>query len=125
MADPIQALRFPIAVDPDLGRVREEHELDAYVRQLIRQVLLTNPGERINRPDFGAGVRRLLFAPANPATASLAQTMIQQALDQWLGTLIVVEGVEAAAEHEKLLVTVVYALRGHGGRRFLNVEVTV
>jgi phage baseplate assembly protein W len=125
MATRLQALAFPIAVDAALGRLREEHDLDDYVRQLIRQVLLTNPGERINRPDFGAGVRRLLFAPASPASAALAQTMIGQALDTWMGTVIIVDEVKAEADNEKLLVTVVYTVRARGERRFLNLEVTL
>ncbi len=49
--------------------------------QLIRQVLLTAQGEGINRPEFGAGVRRLVFAPLSAATASLAQTTIYEALE--------------------------------------------
>ena len=122
--DRFDAIHFPFQIDRGLGRLREVHDLDTYVRQLIRQVLLTSPGERINRPDFGAGVRRLVFAPLSPATASLAQTMITQALDAWLGTLIQTEEVRAEAVDARLEVTVVYVVRARGERRFLNVEVT-
>ena len=89
-------------------------------------MLLTSPGERINRPDFGAGVRRLVFAPLSVATASLAQTTIYQALDTFLGTLIRVENVIAnGSQPGRLDITVTYLLRARGERRFLNVEVTV
>jgi phage baseplate assembly protein W len=88
-------------------------------------VLLTAPGERINRPEFGAGVRRLVFAPLSPATASLAQTTIYQALTAWLDALIRVEDVRAQTiEPGRLDITVTYLLRARGERRFLNVEVT-
>lgn len=121
-----QAIHHPLAVAPASGRLRQETDYEAYIKQLIRQVLLTAPGERINRPEFGAGVRRLVFAPLSPATASLAQTIIYQALTTWLGTLIRVDNVEATArEPGRLDIVVTYLLRARGERRFLNVEVTV
>ncbi|MEE8523774.1 MAG: GPW/gp25 family protein, partial [Thermoanaerobaculia bacterium] len=98
---------------------------EEYIRQLIRQVLLTAPGERVHRPDFGAGLRRLVFAPNSPATASLTQTTVYQALTTWLGQLIEVEDVQAQAHGERLEITIAYLIRARGERRFLNVEVTL
>lgn len=121
-----QAIHHPLAISAKSGRLRQETDYDAYIRQLIRQVLLTAPGERINRPEFGAGVRRLIFAPLSPATASLAQTTIYQALTTWLDSLIRVENVLAeVSEPGRLDITVTYILRARGERRFLNVEVAV
>lgn len=105
--------------------MQREPDYDAYIRQLILQVLFTAPGERINRPDFGAGVRRLVFAPNGPGTASLAQTSIYQALSTWLGRLIQVHAVEAGAEDEKLLIRVEYSVLQTRERRFLNIETTL
>jgi phage baseplate assembly protein W len=121
-----QAIYHPVSIAAASGRLRQETDYEAYVRQLIRQVLLTAPGERINRPEFGAGVRRLVFSPLSPATASLAQTTVYEALTAWLGTLIRVENVEAtASEPGRLDIEVTYLLRARGERRFLNVEVVV
>jgi phage baseplate assembly protein W len=117
--------RFPAGVDRSGGRLAEEADYDAYVRQLIRQVLLTARGERINRPDFGAGVRRLIFAPLSDATAMLARTMIYEALTRWLATIIAVESVEARADQSKLEVTVIYRVIAHGERRYLNETVVL
>lgn len=120
-----QGIRYPLEIAGGSGRLRLETDYEAYIRQLIRQVLLTAPGERINRPEFGAGVRRLVFAPLSPATASLAQTTIYQALTTWLDALIRVEDVRARALLPgRLDITVTYLLRARGERRFLNVEVT-
>jgi phage baseplate assembly protein W len=124
--DLFQAIYHPIAISAKSGRLRQETDYEAYIRQLIRQVLLTAPGERINRPEFGAGVRRLVFAPLSPATASLAQTTIYQALTTWLDSLIRVEDVQAAASVPgRLDISITYILRARGQRRFLNVEVAV
>jgi len=121
----LHALRYPFAIDAGGGRAAEEGDYDSYVRQLIRQVLLTAPGERINRPDFGAGVRRMVFAPNSPAVASLAQTFVHQALTRWLGTVIKLEQVAVAAEEEKLLITIRYLVLQRGETRVLNEEVTL
>ncbi len=118
-------IRFPFAIVSGLGRLAREDDYEQYIRQLIRQVLFTAPGERINRPDFGAGVRRLVFAPNSPGTASLAQTRIFQALTTWLGTLIRTDDVQAEAYNERLNISIAYTILARGERRFLNLEVTL
>lgn len=125
MTEVLHAIKYPFAIDAGGGRATEEGDYEAYIRQLIRQVLMTAPGERINRPDFGAGVRRMVFAPNNPATASLTQTLIYQALSRWLATVIKVEEVAVSAEQEKLLITVHYMVIQRGTSRILNEEVTI
>lgn len=125
MKTTITAIRFPFAIDDRLGRLAQENNYEQYIKQLIRQVLLTAQGERINRPDFGAGVKRLIFAPNSPATASLTQTLIYQALTTWLGTLIRTDDVKAEADNERLNITIVYTILAQQERRFLNLEVTL
>jgi phage baseplate assembly protein W len=118
-------IHFPFAIDAQLGRLAQERDYDEYIKQLILQVLFTAEGERINRPDFGAGVKRLVFAPNSVATASLAQTIIFQALTTFLGTLIRTESVTAEAADERLNIAIVYTVLARNQRRFLNVEVTL
>ena len=125
MTEILHALKYPFAIDAGGGRAAEESDYEAYIRQLIRQVLMTAPGERINRPNFGAGVRRMVFAPNNPATASLTQTLIYQALNQWLGSVIKVEEISVSAENETLLITIHYMIIQRGVTRVLNEEVTI
>jgi len=125
MSDTLHALRFPFAIDAGGGRAAEEGDYEAYVRQLIRQVLLTAPGERINRPDFGAGLRRMVFAPNSPAIASLTQTFVFQALTRWLGSVIKVEQVTVTAEEATLHVTLRYLVLQRGEVRVLNEEVAL
>jgi phage baseplate assembly protein W len=125
MADlPFTSLRYPIAVDPARGRLGQEQDYDAHVEQLVRQVLLTAPGERINRPDFGCGVKRLVFAPGGEVAATLAQAIIYQALTKWLGNVIGVFEVTVRAEDSALIIRVGYAVKAIGQRRYLNLEVT-
>ena len=123
MNAPLHALRFPFGIDRGGGRAAETQDYEAYVRQLIRQVLLTAPGERINRPDFGAGIRRMVFAPNSPTVASLAQTFVYQALTRWLSTVIKLEAVHVQAREESLLIEVRYLVIQRGEVRTLNEEV--
>jgi uncharacterized protein len=79
-----------------------------YIRDLIHQVLFTAPGERVNRPTFGSGVLQLVFAPNSVDLGAATQMLVQSALQEWLGNLIVVHEVEVITEDEKLRVNVAY-----------------
>jgi uncharacterized protein len=121
---PIDAIQYPVSVDRALGQLKQEHDYDRYVAQLIRQVLLTSPGERAHRPDFGAGLRRMVFAPLGTNTASLLQTTIFQNLNRWLGGIITVQNVTVESQPGILLATVLYVVKARGTQRVLNLEVT-
>ena len=125
MRELFHSIRFPVAIDRGLGKVSDEDRYAAHVDQLIRQVLLTNPGERINLPDFGCGLRRMVFAPNNPAAASLLKVTVLQALDRWLGTVIKVEDAEVGAVEETLTVRLRYVILARQERRYLNLEVAL
>jgi phage baseplate assembly protein W len=121
--EPVDAIQFPISIDRALGQLKRERDYDRYVAQLIKQVLLTSPGERAHRPDFGAGLRRMVFAPNDPATASLLKTTIFQNLTNWLGTIISVDDVNVSSSDSTLSVTVVYVVKARGTQQVLNLEV--
>jgi len=86
----------------------------AHIRDLIEQILFTNPGERVNRPDFGAGVLQLVFAPASPEAAATAEFMIRGALQQYLGQRVLVETVRSAAVDASLEITIAYRILRSG-----------
>jgi len=125
MKETITAFHYPVTVDQGLGALAVTNDYAAHVEQLIRQVLFTHPGERINRPDFGCGIRRMVFAPASEASASLAQVTVYQALEKWLGDVIRTERVEIEAVEEVLEVRISYILKARQERRYLNLEVTL
>ncbi|BBA36203.1 GPW/gp25 family protein [Methylocaldum marinum] len=120
-----EGFHYPVAVDGALGRFRKESDYQAYVVQLIKQVLLTAPGERVNRPDFGAGLRRLVFSPSSRETATLLQATVFQSLDRWLGSIIKVDRVDASFENGRLDVVIAYTLKARGDQEVLNLEVTL
>jgi phage baseplate assembly protein W len=119
------AIRFPMQIDAGLGQLQLENDYADHVVQLIKQVLFTNPGDRVNRPEFGSGIRRMVFAPNHAASASLTQVAIRQALDKWVGSHIRVEDVKAEAENETLKISIQYTLKIRRERRYLNLEVSL
>lgn len=72
---------FPVCVDNKGSMNLAEYEED--IRQAMRIILDTDPGERVMRPDFGAGLRALLFEPINTNTIALARHRVEQALTLW------------------------------------------
>src|SRR6476469_7331206 len=86
-------------------------DYDAHIRDLIEQVLFTAPGERVNRPDFGSGLLRLVFAPNSDELAAATQFLVRGSLQQWLGDLIEVNDVHVDNTDSSLFVQVQYTVR--------------
>jgi phage baseplate assembly protein W len=84
---------------------------DDHIRDLIEQVLFTQPGERVNRPTFGSGLLQLVFAPNSDALAAATQMSVQGSLQQWLGDRIQVDAVDVQNIDSQLIVTVRYLVR--------------
>ena len=102
-------LDFPWALDGRGRTAATDH--DGHVRDLVEQVLLTSPGERVMRPDFGSGLLAMVFEPGGPEVAAAAQYLVQGALERELAELIVLEAVSVDAIDSALVVTVTYVVR--------------
>jgi uncharacterized protein len=72
---------FPVDPTPD-GQL-DYADGPEKVRQAIRIILETEPGERVMRPDFGAGLRQFLMRPNTVATRALIQHQVELALTNW------------------------------------------
>ena len=99
---------FPYHVD---GRGRTATtSADDHLRDLIEQVLFTAPGERVMRPDFGAGLLALVFEPNSTTLAAATQMLVQSSLQLYLSHLIAVQSVEVANDDAALRVDVRYVV---------------
>ena len=106
---PDAALDFPFAIDAR-GRAATT-DPDDHLRDLIRLVLFTAPGERVNRPDFGCGLLSTLFVSLSTEELTAVEFLVKSSLQRWLGSLIQVAGVEVTVpEQSTLRVTVKYQL---------------
>jgi uncharacterized protein len=87
---------------------------DQHLRDLIEQVLLTAPGERVMRPTFGSGVLQLAFATDSDQLAATLQMLVQGALQAALGDLIEVAAVNVTGQDGTLAISVAYTVRSTG-----------
>ena len=82
---------------------------DDHIRQMIEELLFTNPGERVNRPDFGSGILQLIFSPNSTELAAALQFTLQASLQRWLGDVIQLQALDVSAEDSILNITVTYS----------------
>ena len=115
-ADPNKAFlgagwSFPLRVEPGGALSLAAYEQD--IQQAIRIILGTNPGERVMRPDFGAGLRAFVFEPVSPSTMHRLETRVREALTDWEPRIDVTE-VRATADppvRNKVLINIQYRVR--------------
>ena len=81
---------------------------DGRIRDMIEQILFTSPGERVMRPDFGCGLKQLVFMPASDALAASTQQLVQGSLMRWLEGVISVEAVTCRIGDGSIEVTVAW-----------------
>jgi phage baseplate assembly protein W len=85
-------IAFPFRIDAASGQAAQAAYQD-HVDQMIRQVLLTDPGERVCLPEFGAGLRRLVFSPITAGLQASLQMIVSDQLNRWLGSQITLRNV--------------------------------
>ncbi len=103
-------LKFPYQID---GKGRTAlTDRSEYIRNLIKQVIFTAPGERVNRPTFGSGIYQLVFEPNSVELASTVQFLVEGALQQWLGEVIQVIEVKIEVQDSTLSVAITYTELG-------------
>lgn len=100
---------FPFHVE-GRGRTAATDDLD-HLRDMIEQLLFTNPGERVNRPDFGSGLLQMVFEPNSTELAAALQFTLQASLQQVLGNVIQLQAVKVDTVDSTLQVTVQYVVR--------------
>ncbi len=86
-------LAFPFRIGGD-GRTATPASDAEHVRDELLQLLLTSPGERLWLPEFGAGVRKLVFEPASEVLRGVVKARITNALSRWLGQRLTVQDID-------------------------------
>ena len=108
-----QDYAFPFRISAVSGQAAQTG-YGTHVDQMIRQVLLTAPGERADLPEFGCGLRQLVFAPDSDALQATCQITVQRALNRWLASQIQVQNVTVSSgpsgDPSQIIVFVQYVL---------------
>ena len=118
---------YPFRIDPVSGQAAQTI-YGAHVEQMIWQTLLTAPGERVDLPEFGCGLRQLLFAPNSDALQASASIMVQQSLNRWLANQIQVKNVSVSSgpggDYSQIVVQVDYVLLETQSQQQTQVTIT-
>jgi len=109
-------LGWPLFALPDEDGRLAYPGLEDSVRQQIRVILSTRPGEQLMRPDFGGGLDTLLHQPNTLATRRRIRDLVQESLARWERRILLdrVEVWEVAGEPSHLRVEITYRLARSG-----------
>ena len=99
-------LGFPFQIAGD-GRPRRVDRRTTLSHQL-EQLLFTLPGERVNRPEFGCGVQRLVFEGASIEATASAEYLISTSIRRHLGDLLSLEAVRVSTDDTTLYIDILY-----------------
>lgn len=115
-------LAFPLRIDSEGPRLADRRQ---HIRGQIEQVLFTLAGERVFRPDFGAGVKALLFEPNSAPLWALTKRRLTASLAQALAGEVSPKSIEVeiTGEDSRLLITVTYTLAAIGHKERQQFEI--
>jgi phage baseplate assembly protein W len=106
-----QGLAFPLQISQrgGIALARGHHDIE----QAIGIILMTIPGERVMRPEFGCRIHELVFAPDNAATRGLVTHYVEEALARWEPRITVrrVDVTSAPGRNGTLMVEVTYLVK--------------
>lgn len=109
---------FPRMLSWPLGGVAEDGRLDwshdeLSVRESMLNILLTRPGERLMRPEFGAGLLGFVHQPNNETTRNLIAGVVRKSLARWEARVVVeaVEVLPGRSSPDEVHVRIAYRLR--------------
>ena len=103
-------IAFPYVFDTN--RVTGLADEPAHVRQMLEQLLFTLPGERVNRPDFGCGIQRMVFAAQSTEVVATLQALVESEIHRWLGDVLSLRKLDVASEDATLRVRLEYQFPG-------------
>lgn len=105
-------LGWPLLAVPDAAGQLSYPTLEDSIRQMIRVILSTRPGEQLMRPDFGAGLDRLVHEPNTLATRRRIRDLVQESLTHWERRILLdrVDVSEVEDEPAQVRVEIAYRL---------------
>lgn len=114
-------LSFPFHVGGD-GRAAQLSTLEDHVRDELAQLILTNPAERLFLPEFGGGVRRLVFENIDDTTGAMVKAVLTRSISRWLSHRITLEDLSVDVANETIEVDLKYRIAGTQDTRVLRFQ---
>jgi len=106
-------VNWPLLARPDGDGRLSYPSMEESVRQSIRIILQTRPGERLMRPGFGAGLELFLHEPNTLTTRRRIRDLIADSLTRWERRIILdrVDVWEVEDRPDSIRIEIVYRLR--------------
>lgn len=114
-------LSFPFRIGKD-GRTVQVGSEEEHVRDELVQLLLTSMGERLFLPQFGGGIRRLVFENINDVTNATTKAMLTRAISRWLGSRLTLDELLVRTAETAIEVEIKYRVAGTQERRVMRFE---
>ncbi len=92
------------------------------LRECMLNILLTRPGERLMRPEFGAGLGNFIHYPNNETTRALIADAARRALERW-EPRVLIEDARVLADPQRpshVHLSIHYRIRYDGSRERLD-----
>ena len=104
--------KFPVCVDSNTGKIRTSSN-DDDIKESIRLILGTAPGERPMMPDFGCSINSFMFSGSDYTTLMMMKREVENALVMWEPRIrdIAVDIASSPDESGKLIINVSYVVR--------------
>jgi phage baseplate assembly protein W len=117
-----KGLAFPLRFGP--GKSLAVVDLQDDVRGMIEQILLTAPGERVNRPTFGVGIFAYVFEADSPFLANQLRIALDENVYEHLGKNVRIVALDVTSDNEQLHVDIQFQIVGTAtGRQSMTVRV--
>jgi phage baseplate assembly protein W len=114
-------LAFPFRIGNN-GRAVQVATLEDHVRDELVQLILTNPAERLFLPEFGGGVRRLVFENIDDTTGAMVKAVLTRSISRWIGNRVTLEDLAVVIENETIAVDLRYRIAGTEDTRVLKFQ---
>lgn len=119
-------LGWPLSPAPEGGALRYP-DLDRSIRDQIKVILLTRPGEMLLHPAFGAGLQDMLHQPNTLATRRRIRDLVQRAVDRWERRILLdqVDVWEVSGRPDALRVELAYRIRRTGSAHAFHFDLVL
>jgi phage baseplate assembly protein W len=124
-ADLGKGLSFPFRIG-NRGQVtmtKADFYDDTHIKESIRQILLTNMGERVMEPEFGSNLRKLVFESNSPSIRTIAINFAVNALKRWEKRINILSAVIIDEPGGKIILKINYRVIANNKTDFVKVDI--
>jgi phage baseplate assembly protein W len=122
------SVKLPLSIDESDGAYALHKELEQVVKQNLKMLLLTIPGERIMNPEFGVGIPQFLFEQNTIETQKKISTRLQNQVARYLPFIEIMDLYTGPPQNElmeqnSLKITIKYFVPAISKEDYLSISI--